>query len=218
MSVLWRILSAPVRLVIWLCQKIFGWIGKALGLKGIHREMDGTEYERYVAQYLYKNGYKKVTQTGKTGDMGVDLVAKKHGISYAVQCKYYSNPVSGNAVQEAVAGMAMYDCQRAMVVTNSHLTKGARALASANDVVVLENVIPERRTLADVFTTGRIVSIAVGAVLFLRLLPVIQGHNATSWGVYLTFGVGCYLVPRGVLALLGWLWRRRKSEKKQRDF
>lgn len=213
MRILWKILSAPFRLVFWLCQTIFGLMGSAFGVKSGQKEMDGAGYERYVAQYLYQNGYKKVTQTGKTGDMGVDLVAKKHGISYAVQCKYYSKPVSGAAVQEAVAGMALYDCQRAMVVTNSHLTKGARTLAQANDVVVLEDVIPERRTLADVVTTGRIVSIAIGAVLFVRLLPEIQGHNATSWGVYLAFGVGCYLTPRVILAGGSWLWRRRKREK-----
>lgn len=207
MKRVWKLLSAPFRLLAWLGRGVRNLVGKAIGVEFAHKEMDGTGYERYVAQYLYKNGYKKVTQTGKTGDMGVDLVAKKHGVSYAVQCKYYSKPVSGAAVQEAVAGMAMYGCQRAMVVTNSHLTKNARALAYANHVTVLEDVIPDHRTLADLLTPGRIVSVAVGAVLFVLLLPRFQRPNATSWGVYLAAALGCYLAPRVTLAVAGVIWR-----------
>ena len=108
MKRVWRILRAPFRLVAWLGRRCLNLASKITGVEFAHGEMDGAGYEHYVAQYLYKNGYKKVIQTGKTGDMGVDLVAKKHGISYAVQCKYYTKPVSGAAVQEAVAGMAMY--------------------------------------------------------------------------------------------------------------
>ena len=213
MRTVWKIVSAPFRLVAWLVRGLLNLVGKAIGVEFSQGEMDGAGYERYVAQYLYKNGYKKVTQTGKTGDMGVDLVAQKHGVSYAVQCKYYSKPVSGAAVQEAVAGMAMYGCQRAMVVTNSHLTRNARALAYANHVTVLEDVIPDHKTLADVLTPGRIVSLAVGVVLFVLLWPRFQRPNATSWGVYLAAALGCYLVPRVTLAVVGVIWRRGRERK-----
>lgn len=215
MRTVWKIVSAPFRLVAWLGRGFLNLVGKAIGVEFSRGEMDGAGYERYVAQYLYKNGYKKVTQTGKTGDMGVDLVAQKHGVSYAVQCKYYSKPVSGAAVQEAVAGMAMYGCQRAMVVTNSHLTRNARALAYANHVTVLEDVIPDHKTLADVLTPGRIVSLAVGVVLFVLLWPRFQRPNATSWGVYLAAALGCYLVPRVLLGVAGVIWRWRRERRKQ---
>ncbi len=215
MKRVWRILRAPFRLVAWLGRRCLNLAGKITGVEFAHGEMDGAGYEHYVAQYLYKNGYKKVIQTGKTGDMGVDLVAKKHGISYAVQCKYYTKPVSGAAVQEAVAGMAMYGCQRAMVVTNSHLTRNARALAYANHVTVLEDVIPDHKTLADVLTPGRIISVAVGVVLFVLLFPRFQRPNATGWGIYLAAALGCYLVPRVTLVIGGLLWRLGR-ERRQR--
>lgn len=208
MKTVLKILSAPFRLVWWLLRSLFHLFGKVIGVAFVSGQWDGAAYEAYVARYLTKEGYRKVTQTGRSGDMGVDIVAKKHGISYAVQCKYYSRPVSGTAVQEAVAGMAMYDCQRAMVVTNSTLTKAAKELAEANDVIVLEGLAPEQRTAADVLTPSRIASFTVGVVLFVLILPKIQGQSATSWEVYLATAVGCYLAPRLILALIGWLWRR----------
>lgn len=203
-----QIISAPFRLLWWLLRSLFRLFGRIIGVTFVTGQWDGAAYEEYVARYLTKEGYRKVTQTGRSGDMGVDIVAKKHGISYAVQCKYYSRPVSGAAVQEAVAGMAMYHCQRAMVITNSTLTKAARELAEGNDVVVLEGIEPEKRTMADVLTPSRIVSFAAGVVLFVLILPDVQGKSATSWGVYLAVALGCYLLPRFILALVKWGWRK----------
>ncbi len=81
-----------------------------------------------------------MTVTKASGDYGVDVVASKHGKKYAVQCKYYSNPVGITAVQQAVAGMAMYGCNSAMVVTNSTFTAQARTLAGRNHVILLEKI------------------------------------------------------------------------------
>lgn len=102
--------------------------------------MNGHEYEYQVAKYLRGHGYTGVTVTKGSGDFGVDVIAHKSGHKYAVQCKYYSNPVGLGAVQEAVAGMAYYKCDRAMVVTNSTFTKAAHDLARANNVLLLDGV------------------------------------------------------------------------------
>ena len=102
--------------------------------------MTGLEYERHVAQYLSQHGYSNVKVTKGSGDYGVDVIAHKHGKKYAVQCKLYSGSVGLSAVQEAVAGKAMYGCDSAMVVTNSYFTKAAFELANANDVVLIEGV------------------------------------------------------------------------------
>ncbi len=64
--------------------------------------MTGHEYEYLVAEYLRQHGYSRVTVTKGSGDYGVDVIAHKRGKKYAVQCKYYSEPVSLPAVQEAV--------------------------------------------------------------------------------------------------------------------
>jgi len=102
--------------------------------------MTGHDYEYLVARYLRNNGYTSVKVTKGSGDYGVDVVAHKRGKKYAVQCKHYTGPVGLSAVQEAVAGKAMYKCDSAMVVTNSTFTNAARDLAKANNVVLIEKV------------------------------------------------------------------------------
>lgn len=105
--------------------------------------MDGHKYEHAVAQYLKHNGYSNVVVTRASGDYGADIIATKRGRKYAVQCKYYSNPVGLKAVQEVVASKKHYRCSRAMVVTNNTYTKTARRLAEENGVTLLENIKPK---------------------------------------------------------------------------
>lgn len=180
---------------------------RLMGGQREHEVLDGTAYEVFVAKYLRERGFRQVVHTGATGDFGVDIVAKKHGVYYAVQCKYYSGAVSGAAVQEAVAGMAYYHCDRAMVITNSRLTRGARALAEANQVLVVEHLEPGKVTAAEIATPERIISVAACAVLSVLILPRIRTVSATEIGVYILVVLLCYLVPRGLLALLKWMWR-----------
>ena len=76
----------------------------------------------------------RVTQ--HSGDQGVDVIAEKGTAKLAIQAKCYGSAVGNSAVQEAVAGMAYYGCNKAMVVSNSTFTKGASELARANGVVL----------------------------------------------------------------------------------
>lgn len=102
--------------------------------------MTGLEYEKLVAKYLRRHGYHNVSVTRGSGDYGIDVIAHKNGHKYAVQCKYYTSAVSLDAVQEAVAGMAYYECDRAMVVTNNTYTNAAKELAKHNRVELLERI------------------------------------------------------------------------------
>lgn len=101
---------------------------------------NGIEYEHCVAAYLRGKGYTGVQVTQASGDYGVDVLAHKWHIKYAVQCKFYALPVGVDAVQEAVAGKAHYGCNGAMVVTNSTFTKAAETLARENGVLLIPGV------------------------------------------------------------------------------
>lgn len=98
--------------------------------------MDGADFERWCAKALIKQGFFMVTQTGKTGDHGVDITAMKDGIKYAIQCKRYSHPLGNTPVQEVYAGKNMYDCQIGVVMTNQTFTEGAIQLASKTGVLL----------------------------------------------------------------------------------
>lgn len=131
--------------------------------------MQGHEYEHLVAEHLKSKGYAGVKVTKASGDYGVDVIAHKHGRKYAVQCKYYSAPVGVAAVQEAVAGKAMYGCDEAMVVTNSTFTKAAKELAKANNVTLLDGleVVENKR-----FSFKKIIISLIAAIIFIP--PLVQ--------------------------------------------
>jgi HJR/Mrr/RecB family endonuclease len=95
---------------------------------------DGYQFEEYMAHILKKNGFRDVSTTKKSGDYGVDVLAKKKGSTYAVQCKLYSQPVGLTAVQEVFAGKKYYNCAIAVVATNNTFTSSAIELASKVDV------------------------------------------------------------------------------------
>lgn len=90
----------------------------------------GTEFEKFVAQVFAANGHHAAVTKG-SGDYGVDLVLNGE---IAVQAKFYGSVVGPSAVQEVVAGRAVYGCSEAWVVTNSTFTPAAVTLANANGV------------------------------------------------------------------------------------
>ena len=98
--------------------------------------MDGIEFEQYCAELLRKLGYSSVTCTPGAGDQGVDIVAVKNDVRYAIQCKRYSSVLGNTPIQEVTAGKAYYRCHVAVVLTNSHFTPAAKNLAEANGVLL----------------------------------------------------------------------------------
>lgn len=88
-------------------------------------EIEGHEFERYCAELLKKRGFEEVSVTKGSGDYGVDVLAEKDGVTYAIQCKAYTTPVGVKAVQEAYAGREYYDRMVGAVLTNQYFTKPA---------------------------------------------------------------------------------------------
>ena len=92
--------------------------------------MAGVEFENFLASVFQELGY-KVRTTRTTGDQGVDLIVSKNGRKVAIQAKGYPRSTVGNkAVQEAHTGMVFYNCQAAVVITNSDFSSGAQQLAA----------------------------------------------------------------------------------------
>lgn len=99
---------------------------------------DGWKFENYTANLLKKLGYSNVKVTSGSGDYGVDVLASKSGIKYAIQCKLYSNPVGNKAIQEIYSGKDFYKCDAAVVITNSTFTKAAIQLARSLNVTLID--------------------------------------------------------------------------------
>lgn len=88
--------------------------------------MSGWDFERYCAECLLKKGFTKADVTSGSGDHGVDIIAEQSGIRFGIQCKLYQGPVPNKAVQEAFTGASYYDCDIAVILSNSELTPQAK--------------------------------------------------------------------------------------------
>jgi len=102
-------------------------------------EMAGVDFEHYVAAVLRGVGY-TVEVTKASGDFGVDLIAMKDGVRTSVQCKRQARAVTGSAIQQVVAGAAVYECTATMVVSNHRYTPAAEKLAEVHGCVLVDRL------------------------------------------------------------------------------
>lgn len=97
--------------------------------------MEGHDFEYFCAELLRRRGFREVEVTKGSGDYGIDILAEKDGITFAIQCKCYAAPVGVKAVQEAYAGRDYYDCMVGAVLTNQYFT--APAVEAAKKLKIL---------------------------------------------------------------------------------
>lgn len=109
--------------------------------------MTGIEFEHFTADLLAQLGYDHVSVTKASGDQGIDVIAHKDGLSYAIQCKHYSGNLGNSAVQEAYAGKTHYGCYYAVVFTNSYFTTGAKELAASTGVLLWDRSVLQEMLL-----------------------------------------------------------------------
>lgn len=111
--------------------------------------MEGHDFEYYCAELLRKRGFQEVEVTKGSGDFGIDILAEKDGVTYAVQCKCYAGPVGVKAVQEAYAGRDYYDRMVGAVLTNQYFTQPAVEAAKKLKILLwdrgyLESMLEEQ--------------------------------------------------------------------------
>jgi len=95
------------------------YIGKSID------EMNGHDFEYFCADLLKKKGFTDVEVTKGSGDYGIDILAEKEGVTYAIQCKCYMAPIGIKAIQEAYTGKDYYDRMVGAVLTNQYFTSAA---------------------------------------------------------------------------------------------
>ena len=99
--------------------------------------MDGLEFETCVAGILKTQGFSNVRLTEKY-DFGADIIAIKGGLKWAVQIKRHSGIIKASAVRQVVTALRLYNCDRAMVISNSTYSLVAQRLAKSNGCVLID--------------------------------------------------------------------------------
>lgn len=112
-----------ISLLVFLCVLVLRKRRKSR--ENVFDDMEGHDFEYFCADLLKKNGFIEVQVTKGSGDYGTDILAEKDGVTYAIQCKCYSDLVGVKAVQEAYAGRDYYDRMVGAVLTNQYFTDSA---------------------------------------------------------------------------------------------
>lgn len=108
------------------------------------RDMNGVQFEHYVAAQLKKVGYRSVEVTQQSGDYGADIIAYSPagifstGSRVCFQCKKYNKPVGVKAVQEVMGAMVFYKCDKGVVVSTSGFTNAAVNLANSAKIILMD--------------------------------------------------------------------------------
>lgn len=97
----------------------------------------GADFERFIICGLQEAGL-VVHDTPTSGDYGADLVFEYRGVRFAGQCKYYTDKVGVQAVQEILGALGYYEADCGIVFTNAVFTQQASNLAEANGVLLLD--------------------------------------------------------------------------------
>lgn len=107
--------------------------------RGALNNMSWQQFEALVGEAFRRKGY-TVTETGGGGaDGGIDLVLKKEGETFLVQCKQWkAYKVSVNTVRELYGVMAAEGATGGFVVTSGVFTDEARAFAVGRNIELLD--------------------------------------------------------------------------------
>ena len=163
--------------------------------------MDGYQFEYQCAAILKRKHFSKIEVTKSSGDQGVDIIAYKHRKKYGIQCKYYTYPVGNKAVQEAYAGANFYDCDKAMVMTNTTFTRSATELAEKLEVELWANC-PTSRYYSVPFKLMGLINIVLFIYGILELLSPQYSFIQLPFTVdHVTLGI---ILAASVFGLIGW--------------
>ena len=77
LATLVRIVFQFIEFLLWTVWAVIRFLARLLGLAEWQKVTTGEEYEYFAAHYLERQGFRILGYTRRTGDLGVDILAKK---------------------------------------------------------------------------------------------------------------------------------------------
>lgn len=103
------------------------------------------EFEQLVGEALRRQGFSVEEAGGAGPDGGVDLVARKDGETYLVQCKQWrSVQVGVPVVRELYGAMAAEGAVGGFVISSGRFTKAAKEFASGRNLKLVDGDLLDR--------------------------------------------------------------------------
>lgn len=116
---------------------LFGFEGEQIRTLEYIDKLNGFEFEDYLEELFKTFGY-DVEELPYSNDYGADLIISKGVKRIVIQAKNYTGNVGNTAVQESISAKAYYNCDIAMVITNSYYTKNAIEMAKSTGVILVD--------------------------------------------------------------------------------
>lgn len=89
------------------------------------KKLSWRKFEKFIAKLFSENGY-TTTVTPSTSDGGKDVIAKKNGVTYFIECKHYSTEKIGRPyLQKLIGAAAQYGVYNVIFVTTSEYHENA---------------------------------------------------------------------------------------------
>ena len=106
-------------------------------LLDVLKKLDPYDFERYIAKLYKELGY-KVEQTSRTNDGGKDIILKKDGIVYFVECKRYTDKTVGRPELQKLIGACSPVGAKPIFVTTSRYNQNALKYARESGVQLID--------------------------------------------------------------------------------
>ena len=100
-------------------------------------QMEGHKFEHEIAKLYNLHGY-SVNVTKGSGDGGVDIVMKKDSLTYYVQCKNHSKPISPATARDLYGAMNSAGIKYGVIVSPRGFTKNVRNFAIGKNIELIE--------------------------------------------------------------------------------
>lgn len=122
-----------------------GWEGLERERKDLERRkaaafwtaLDGWGFEREIATLYRQQGF-EVEETPGSGDGGVDLILRREGKKWIVQCKQHTNPVPPAVVRDLFGTMVHERADSAILVATTGFTPGTREFAAGKPITLVD--------------------------------------------------------------------------------
>jgi len=123
--------------------EILAWLGygsdnsQPLVLFDSLQAMSGTEFEEHVAHIFRGDGY-EVTFTEVTGDHGIDLLLRRDGRMFAVQCKRWKGSVGEPEIRDFYGSLIAIGAEHGYFVTTGNFTAQAVSFAANKPIRLID--------------------------------------------------------------------------------
>ena len=111
---------------------------KTVNGKDVVRKMNWQEFELLVGEAFRQQGF-TISETGSGADGGIDLIARKDGAKYLIQCKHWKmSKVGVNIIREHLGVIVSEGAAGGYVVTSGVYTAEANDFAKKNNIKLLD--------------------------------------------------------------------------------